>query len=120
MATYASLTDEQKDQVQSVLNAVRSAAAVLANLANQGQAIGAAWDGGIATLVNGLDPTEVIPQTSGLAGAQPVAPADLINFAGYLIDLSNPSNQQASGGYNTPFHQALRVKLCGVNAAIGR
>ncbi len=118
MATWASLTTEQKATVESFVNAIRGATTTFAGLTKQGQVIGAAWNGGVSTIVQSLDAGEVIPNTSGLDGAQSVAPADVTNFAGYLIDLSNPANNQGGGGYNTAFHQALRVKFSGINAAV--
>ena len=118
MATYASLTPAQQDAVQSVANAVRGLQITWQKLATSGQVVAAGWNGGISGIVGSLDAGEVIPNGSGLAGAQGLAPADLTNMVGYLLDASNPSNTQGGGGYNTPFHQALRVKACGINAAI--
>lgn len=118
MATWASLTNEQKNAVESLANAVRGAATTMARLTHQAEVIAAAWNGGLGTVVQSLDSDEIIPNTSGLDGAQSLAPADLTNFAGYLIDISNTANTQQGGGYNTPFHQALRVKLTGVNASV--
>lgn len=118
MATWASLTPEQQNDVESLANALRGAAVTFESLAQQGSIISAAWNGGISTIVNSLGSGEVIPCTSDLVGAQSLAPADVINFAGYLIDLSNTANNTGGGGYNTAFHQALRVKLCGINAAV--
>jgi hypothetical protein len=118
MATYASLTAEQKDATQSLVNAIRGATIAFAALAKQGQVVSAAWNGGLSDVVNSLDANEVIPNTSGYAGAQGVSKADVTNFAGYLIDLSDAMNDTGGGGYNTAFHQALRVKFSGINAAV--
>ena len=121
MATWASLTYEQKTAVLSVANAVRSLQIAWQQLSEGGLIIAAAWNGGVSTLVDSLadDATGAIPNDTGLAGAQALSRADLTNLVGYLIDSSNPANNQGGGGYNTAFHQALRVKACGVNAAIG-
>jgi hypothetical protein len=118
MTTWASLTADQQALVESLANSVRGAFTTAASLTKQGQVIAAAYNGGISTILNSLDAGETIPNTSGLSGAQGLAPADLINSVGYLIDLSNPANNTQGGGYNTPFHQALRVKLTGINAAV--
>ena len=117
MASYESKSDEEKAAIQSVANAARGMYIALQGLADDGQILAAAWNGGISDMVNSLDPAEVIPDTSGLDGAQSISKADLINTVGYFIDLSNPANNQGGGGYNTPFHQALRVKFAGINAA---
>lgn len=118
MATYASLTTEQKDAVQSLVNGLRGADVAIQAVMRQAAVLGAAWNGGISDLVNGLTDGEVIPNTSGLAGAQSVSKADAINSVGYLIDMSNAANNTGGGGYNTPFHQALRVKFAGINASV--
>jgi hypothetical protein len=121
MATWASLTADQKTAVQSVANAVRSLQITWQKLSEGGLIISAAWNGGVSDLVGSLadDATGAIPNDTGLAGAQSLSKADLTNMVGYLIDASNPANSQGGGGYNSAFHQALRIKACGVNAAIG-
>lgn len=118
MATWASLTQQQQDAAQSMANAVRGLQITWQHLATGGQVVSAAWNGGISDIVNGLDSGEIIPNASGLAGAQGLAKADLINMVGYLIDASNPANVTGGGGYNTAFHAALRVKACGINASL--
>lgn len=121
MATWASLTPEQQNAVTSLDRAVRGAQAIEAKLMITGQAISAAWNGGISTVVGTLndDATGMIPNTSGLDGAQSLSRADLTNLVGYLIDMSNPANNTGGGGYNTAFHQALRVKASGINGQLG-
>lgn len=119
MASYESLTAEQKQAIQDLANPVRSADSLVSRVMILGQAISASWNGGVSDLVNSLDDGEVIPNTSGLAGAQGVSKADLINSVGYLIDMSDPANNTPGGGYNTAFHLALRVKFSGINASIG-
>ena len=120
MATWASLTDEQRDTVVSLDRAVRGAQTIEAKLMIAAAAIGAAWNGGVGAIVAGLDAGTVIPNTSGLDGAQSLSQADLSNLAGYLVDMSNPANNQGGGGYNTAFHQALRVKASGINGQLGQ
>jgi hypothetical protein len=121
MATWASLTPTQQADIQGLVAPLRSFVAELARLGDHGQAISASWNGGISTLVNSLGSTEIIPVgPSGLAGAQGLSPADVVNMVGYLIDLSNPANNTAGGGYNTAFHRALYVKACGINASLSQ
>ncbi len=118
MAAWADLTPEQQSQVQNLVNPVRSFVAELARVATHGIAASADWNGGTSTIVNSLDADAVIPSTSGLAGAQGLVKADVINMVGYLIDLSNPANNTSGGGYNTAFHRALFVKAAGINASL--
>lgn len=123
MSTYASLTLPQQEQVQDLTNNIRSLASLMSEVSILSAAIGASWNGGTSTLVQGLTNTEIIPNTSGLAGAQPLAPADVTNFAGYAITFADPTKSPngtdgTGGGYSSAFIQALRVKLCGINASI--
>lgn len=118
MATYASLTADQQALVQSFVNGLRGADIKLQAVMSDALVLGAAWNGGVSTIVQSLDAGETIPNTSGLDGAQGLAPADVTNTAGYFIDMSNSANTVGGGGYNTPFHQALRVKFAGINASI--
>lgn len=120
MASWASLSADQQDAVQSVANAVRSLQLHWQHLANAGLVVSAAWNGGVSSLVGSLadDATGLIPNGTSYAGAQPLSRADLTNMVGYLIDVSNPANVTGGGGYNTAFHEALRVKAAGVNATI--
>ena len=121
MAWPESLTASQQAAVQSFATSCRSFAAGLSQLNILAAAIGAEWAGGVSTLVNSLQSGDLIPNTSGLAGSQDLAPADVANLAGYATNISNPNNaDQGAGGYNGSFIQALCVKAAGINAAIGR
>jgi len=116
MATWASLTNEQQAAVEAVANAERSFSMHMAMAADLGINIAAAWNGGVSTIVGTLGSTEIIPNTSGLAGSQALLPADMTNVAGYAINMSDPSSGQGgTGGYNTGFIRALWVKLAGLN-----
>jgi hypothetical protein len=82
-------------------------------------AISAAWGGGISTLVGDLQSGDIIPNASGLAGAQDFTQADIADLAGYAVNISNPANSsQGTGGYNGSFIAALFVKAAGINATI--
>jgi hypothetical protein len=120
MAWPESLTASQQQQVQDLTNACRSFMAMLWQLNILGAAIAANWNGGTTTLVqSGLQSGDLIPQTSGLAGAQPLAAADVTNIAGYAINFSNAANaSQGTGGYASPFIEALAVKAAGIGNAI--
>lgn len=121
MATYASLTPAQQDAVQNLVNPLRTFSAQLMQLNILASRIAADWSGGVATIVASLDSGETIPNTSALAGAQGLAPADVSNLAGYAANHSDPSraptaNDGTGGGYNSNFIQALAVKAAGIGA----
>lgn len=99
--------------------------AIFATLLGQactiGEKISAKWGGGLSTLVGGLTTGDIIPNTTGLQGSQPLTKADLTNLAGYAISISDPANaSQGTGGYNGGFIAALYVKAAGINASIGK
>lgn len=72
MALYADLTQEQKDQLAALERNTRGWLNSLATLLAQARALDAAWaasNGGDA-LVASLDAGQVVPNSSGIAGAQ--------------------------------------------------
>lgn len=117
---WSDLTVDEKDKVLNLVNPLRGFSGELAKLSNFGIAISADWNGGVSDIVNSLDATAIIPNTSGLAGAQSLAPADVVNFVGYAINLSDVTNNTGGGGYNTNFHRALEVKMAGIVNTVGQ
>ena len=72
MATYDSLTQDQKDQLAALERNTRGWLNGLARLLVEARALDAAWaasNGGDA-IVAGLDVGAVVPNSSGIAGAQ--------------------------------------------------
>ena len=114
MATWTSLSPSQQASVETLANGLRAFMSEQAKLADMGVNLAALWNGGVASIVNSLGSTEVIPNTSGLAGAQDLAPADITNAVGYAINQSDPNSSQGGvGGYNTSFIRTLAVKMAG-------
>jgi hypothetical protein len=121
MAWPGTLTEDEQKTVTDFDVTCRSFMMNLSQLSILGSKIAAGWAGGISTLVNSLDPTDLIPNTSGLAGSQPMGPADVANIATYSTEISDENNAtQGTGGYNGAFIQALGVKAAGINASIGK
>jgi hypothetical protein len=115
------LTEEEQKTVTDFDVNCRSFMVALSQLTILGSKIAAGWAGGIADLVNSLASTDLIPNTSGLHGAQPMGPADIGNIATYATQISDETNaSQGTGGYNDKFIQALGVKAAGINASIGK
>lgn len=119
MAWPETLTADQQTAVTDFCNSVRAFSALLGRACSLGSAIGAAWAGGISTLVGDLESGDSVPNTSGLAGSQNLVPADISNLAGYATVISDPSNaSQGTGSFNGAFIKALCVKAAGVNATL--
>lgn len=119
MATYADLTQEQKDTVQNLQSMARAVAGEIARLANHCRAIASDYSGNVenmlATITSG---SEVIPKSDGLAGSQSLTKQELINLIGYCIVFSDPTDN-AAGSYNTNYHRALYAKAAGPGNLIG-
>ena len=75
MATYDSLSAEDKAVVDNFTNTMRSSAGEFARLLNHLQAI--AEDTNAVAIFTTLDNTEVIPNKSGLAGADSATKLEL-------------------------------------------
>lgn len=119
MGVYADLTDEQKATVQALANMARTTAGEIARLCNHCRAIANGYSGNVETMLGTISSgSEVIPNTTGLAGAQGLTKSELINLIGYMIVLSDPTDN-ASGSVNTNFHRGLYAKATGPVNLIG-
>ena len=119
MAWPETLTADQQKAVTDFTQSLRQWAASLAQLNALGTAIGAAWFGGINDLVGGLQSGDIIPNVSGLAGAQDLLPADVTNLALWANTLANPANaDQGTGAYASVGIQQTCVKAAGINATV--
>ncbi len=117
MAWPGPLTADQQNAVITTADNIRSWSAKLTALNELGIQIGAAWNGGVSTMVGSLQSGDLIPTHSSYAGAQQLVPADVTNLAGYAINSSDASAQtQGTGAYASAFILALCVKAAGINA----
>lgn len=119
MAWPESLTTDQQAAVEQFCNNLRSWAILVWQANNLGLAIAADWSGSIQALVNTLQSTDLVPNTSGLAGAQPLLPADITSLESWANAMSNPSNPtQGTGGFSSLGIQQLLAKAAGINALV--
>jgi hypothetical protein len=116
---WTDLTPEEQAIVQDYVNVCRGNAIAFETLIKQQTSISSSWTATLSTILQGMDPAAVIPNTSSLAGAQSLTASDAINWSVYCVDISNDQNTTSGGGYNTSFHQGLRSKLAGLNAIVG-
>lgn len=79
MATYDSLTQDQKDDIQGLLLIVRPAQGDILRLARALQPVMSLWNGGVSSLVSSLEVAENIPNTTSLVGADSVTRENLLN-----------------------------------------
>ena len=109
---YTDLTDEQKASIQALSTFMRGLSSEWAKLLEKSQAVAAYYSGNVETDIAGLQGSDLIPQTTGFAGAEAMTKDQFTTLAGYFIVVSNPADA-ASGSYNTPYHRALYAIACG-------
>ena len=109
---YADLTTEQKESVQALCQTVRPLSGELGRLLEKFQAVVAYYTGNVETILGELQSSDVVPNLSGLAGAQGLTKEQLVNLIGYMIT-SSATADAAVGSYNTNYHRALYAKACG-------
>ena len=111
MATYDSLTTEQKNILQSFTNFVRAWCGEQARTNNHGGAANVDYNAQASAIIASLDAEEIIPNTSGLAGAASIAKEDLISTVSHI--------QGIETNYNTSGHRQLWDKMAGTSNLIG-
>lgn len=89
--TWANLNSQRQGEIQNFVNSIRSLEIQVYGVILQAQALNSIWNGnasisGLSGMISNLD---VIPNTSNLAGAQQLSPADITNnHANYINTLA--------------------------------
>lgn len=109
MGLYSELGPTDKAIVDNTANLLRAAAGELAKIFNHVKAI--ADDSNAVALVVGLDASEVIPNTSGLAGADDLTQTEVVALYTVL--------DGARQTYDTAPNRAAWSKAAGINALLG-
>jgi hypothetical protein len=109
MPTYANLTADDRAIVDNVTNTIRAACGEMARIFNHVKAI--ADDTNATGLVTSLDAGQVVPQTSGLAGADTLTREEVISLYNLLAGIRTIND--------TPANRAAMSKAAGVNAMLG-
>lgn len=109
MGTYAGLSDQDKAVIQNTTNLIRGAAAEMAGIWNRIKAI--ADDTNATGLIVALDDNEVIPNTSGLSGADDLTEAEVISLYTLLNGIRSTND--------TSQNRAAMSKAAGINAILG-
>lgn len=108
MATYAELSAEDKAVVQNTVNMIRAACGERARAWNRQKAI--ADDSNAIALVSSIDAGGIIPNTSGLAGADDMTRSELVAVWNTLEE-DRTANDDAA-------NRAAFSKAAGINAMI--
>ena len=108
MATYDSLTAEEKETLALGDKWIRGAMVLLVNFVRDAE-FGLNrqyWDDDVVPVLATLDPGELIPQATGHAGASDLTPAQLAAIETWLVSIEDDMDTNL----------ALVVKAVGVNA----
>ena len=109
MVAYADLSASDKAVVDNTVNLIRAGAGEIVRVYNHLIAI--ANDTNAVALVTSIDPGEVIPNTSGLAGADDMTRSEVVSlFSG--MDAIRQANDDAT-------FRAAASKAAGINALLG-
>ena len=108
MATYDSLTPEQKELIAQAERWLRGAVSSLVSFADEADfnLKEQYWLDNVEPLVSSLDPGEIIPNSSSLAGASDISRGEMIAAMGWLFGIQDDIDTNLS----------TVVKLIGINA----
>lgn len=107
MVAFSSLTPDQQSQVLAFVDQLfRPTDGETARAFARVQHMIDAANSGISALLQSLDQTAPLPNTSGLAGAAPLAPADVISGLNNYVS--------AAASFNTDPMRQARIKSAGI------
>lgn len=109
MATYASLSEQDKAVVQNTVNLIRAGAGEICKVFNHLKAI--ADDSNATGLVTSIDVGETIPNTCGLAGSDDLTRTEVVNLYNLLNGIRTTND--------TTTNRAAMSKAAGINALLG-
>jgi hypothetical protein len=112
MATWAQLTQEQRDEITAVLAAQREWSGMMARLCALGRAITSKYVGNVETTLVSLD-AGAIPVYDAGQGQEALTKAELQTLVGYAMTSSETADG-SSGSYNTNYHRGLYVRAAGL------
>lgn len=107
---YADLTTEQKASLDAWMTLFRASAGELARVNNHLDAVNTEYLGSAGEVLALLQDTDVIPNASGLTGAEPMTKAQVVTVVSYV---------QGALGYNTSAHRGNIARACGESNLIG-
>jgi len=107
---YADLTTEQQASLDAWMSLFRATAGELARVNNHQEVVNTEYNGTISAILGELAGVDVIPNASGLDGAEPMTKDQVVTVVSYM---------QAVLGYNTSAHRANLARAAGERNLIG-
>lgn len=118
MATYDSLTAEQKGILSAYLNLIRAWTGEQARANNHADAANSQYNANASAILSTLDTGEIIPNASGLNGASSLTKEEAITLTSHMQNiLTNMSSHTA--GFNTAALRVTWAKATGADNIIG-
>lgn len=107
---YADLTTEQKASLDAWMTLFRASVGELARVNNHLDAVNTEYNGAAGTILGLLDGSDIIPNASGLTGAEPMTKDQVVTVVSYI---------QGVLAYNTSDHRGNIAAACGESNLIG-
>ncbi len=120
MATvaYASLTPEQQNILQDMINLCRAWAGEQARANNHADAINTTYNAQVVTILSSLNVGEVVPNTSGLAGAASLTKEQVTTLVSHVQNILADMSTHTSG-FNTSALRQVWATAAGAANLIG-
>lgn len=119
MATYADLTTEQQNILQDMTNMLRAWTGEQARANNHASAINSGYNAQVITILGLITSgSEVIPQTSGLAGAASLTKDEIVTLVSHVQNILTDMSSHSSG-FNTTGLRQTWAKAAGAQNLIG-
>lgn len=118
MATYASLTQEQKDTLAQHQTILRSTIGELARMLNHARIVDDFYNASASAIIATLDPGELIPNPTGAGDAVALTESETITLESYLqAALDNASS--ITDGFDATARRQLYSKAAGPANLVG-
>lgn len=108
MTTYNNLTAEEKKNLKEFATIIRPLAGQVGKLMLTFKDTILTYNSIIKPIIDSLDTGEIIPNETGLAGAQPVDKQIIVDFITAITTVET--------GFNTDTNRSDWIKLAGINA----
>lgn len=106
MATWANLTQEQRDVYSAFERDLRAFCGEFQRLCNKAEQLNDRYNAQILAILADLDDNTIVPNSSGLVGTSSLdSDADMATLVSHFQGLLT--------NYNTSGHQQMRAKACG-------
>lgn len=104
------LTRDQRVSLEAWMKLFRATCGEIARVNNHNEAVNTEYNGVASAILAELADGDVIPNTTGLDGAEPMTKAEVVTVVSYM---------QAMLGYNTSAHRQNLSKAAGESNLIG-